>query len=207
MKQQEKYTYADYLTWEEGRWEIIAGEIFDMTPAPSRIHQKILGELFFRLQSYVKDQDGRCEVYPAPFDVRFVNAEHEAGDDIDTVVQPDIVVVCDPEKLDDRGCLGAPDLVVEVLSPSTAKRDLKVKRQLYEQHGVKEYWLVHPVDQTVMVYILNNLDLYDKAEIYGREDDLHTVLFEGLKIELADVFSETIDKVKKQTNPLSPKMK
>ena len=195
LKPQVKYTYADYRTWEEGRWEIIDGEVFDMTPAPSRIHQEVLGELFFWLQSYVKNSKGGCKVYPAPFDVRFIDTEYEAGDDIDTVVQPDIVVVCDPDKLDDHGCLGTPDLVVEVLSPSTAKRDLKVKRQLYEQYGVKEYWLVHSVDQTVMVYILNDQDKYDKAEIYGLEDDLCTVLFEDLKIELVDVFGETAEKV------------
>ena len=188
IKQQEKYTYADYLTWDKGRWEIIDGDIFDMTPAPTRVHQKILGELFFLIQSYLKKQKGVCEVYPAPLDVRFVNAQNDVDDLIDTVVQPDIVVVCDPKKLDDRGCKGAPDLVVEILSPSTAKIDLKIKRQLYEQHGVKEYWLVHPVDQTVMVYTLNESKQYDKADIYGAEDELRTVLFADFLIKLEEVF-------------------
>ena len=187
-KSQELHTYADYLHWHEGRWEIIAGEIFNMTPAPARLHQKLLGELFFLLQSYLKKKNGGCEVYPAPFDVRLGAVADEVDDAIDTVVQPDIVVVCDPKKLDERGCNGAPDLVVEILSPSTAKHDLKTKRQLYEQYGVKEYWLVQPVDQILMVYILDEKGCYNKADIYGTDDELQTDLFADFVLKMNELF-------------------
>ena len=121
-KRKERYTYADYLSWPDGeRWEIIAGEPYSMSPAPSRQHQQILGALFAKFYYYLEDK--ACRVYPAPFDVRLFQ-ENDKHDEIDTVVQPDIVVVCDDKKLDDKGCQGAPDLIIEIISQSTAKKDL-----------------------------------------------------------------------------------
>lgn len=132
------FFYSDYLQWDEGRWELIDGVIYDMTPAPSRLHQRISMDLAAKIHGQLVK--GPCEVYTAPFDVRLLPAGTDVSDDkIDTLVQPDIVIVCDQAKLDDRGCLGAPDLIIEIMSPATAAKDLKIKRDLHERHGVKEY--------------------------------------------------------------------
>jgi len=131
-----KYTYKDYINWsDEESWEIIDGTLYNMSPAPTRRHQKISGELFAAIHSYLKDKT--CEVYSAPFDVR-LSINNENDDDITNVVQPDISVICDLMKLDDKGCNGSPDLIVEIVSPSTLKKDLKEKFYLYEKVGVKE---------------------------------------------------------------------
>ena len=149
-RERERFSYADYCKWtDDERWELIDGVEYDMSPAPSRIHQKLSGELFVRIYNVLKDR--QCEVYAAPFDVRLPDYAEASDKEIFTVVQPDIVVVCDASKLDERGCMGAPDLVIEILSPYTAAKDMKIKRDLYEQHGVREYWLVHPTDKTFMV--------------------------------------------------------
>ncbi len=187
LEQQTQYTYAEYLAWDEGRWELIDGEVWDMTPAPSRAHQKIIGDLFALLHALFLNRS--CEVYIAPFDVRLSDISKSEDYEIFTVVQPDISIICDSNKLDDRGCVGAPDLIVEILSPSTASRDLKVKRALYEKHGVKEYWLVHPTDRMVMVYLAGDDGQYAKAQIFDQEDTLNSVLFEDLEINLSDLFS------------------
>jgi len=184
---QTTFTYADYLSWDEGRWELINGEVWDMTPAPARLHQKIAGDLFALLHAFFSNKD--CEIYIAPFDVRLPDTDNAEDDAIVTVVQPDISVICDPDKLDDRGCIGAPDLVVEILSPSTAAKDLKVKRALYEKHGVPEYWLFHPTDKVVFVYRRGEHDQYDKALIFDRENILTTPLFPELEVRLSDIFS------------------
>ncbi len=129
------YTYGEYLNWnDENRYELIDGRVHLMSPAPFRQHQKVLGELFRQFSIYLFDKD--CEIYVAPFDVRLPEGD-EKDEDIRTVVQPDIVVVCDIDKLDEKGCKGAPDLVVEVLSPASFGRDRKDKRDLYERHGVR----------------------------------------------------------------------
>ncbi|MFW6029628.1 MAG: Uma2 family endonuclease, partial [Halanaerobiales bacterium] len=134
------YTYSDYLNWTDGkRYELINGQVYTMSAAPYRRHQSISGELFRQIANYLFDK--KWDVYDAPFDVRLPEGE-EDKDEILTVVQPDIVVVCDEDKLDKRGCRGAPDLIIEIISPSSAGRDRKDKRDLYEKHGVREYWLV-----------------------------------------------------------------
>ena len=189
LEQETNYTYADYLDWDEGRWELINGEVWDMTPAPSRLHQEILGDLFYVLYEFFKDQD--CKVYMAPFNVCLPDSDTIEDYAVTTVVQPDISVICDQSKLDNRGCVGSPDLIVEILSPSTAAKDLKVKRALYEKHGVKEYWLIHPTDQVVMSYQLGEDGQYGKAQIFDREDMLQSVQFEELKIQLSSVFQES----------------
>ena len=182
-----RFSYKDYCKWtDDGRWELIDGVEYDMSPAPSRIHQKLSGELFVRIHTVLKDK--QCDVYAAPFDVRLADYAEASDEDIFTVVQPDIVVVCDKLKLDERGCVGAPDLIIEILSPYSAAKDMKTKRDLYEQHGVKEYWLVHPIDKTFIVYCLNEVKQYAKAEIYADQDIFESAVIEGLKIALPELF-------------------
>ncbi|MCI5157311.1 MAG: Uma2 family endonuclease [Candidatus Electrothrix sp. AUS1_2] len=181
------YSYADYFSWDDQkRWELINGEAWDMSPAPSRLHQSVSGRLVYALFDYFKEKE--CEVYAAPFDVRLPDKEDAEDTEIFTVVQSDISVICDRKKLDDRGCIGPPDLIIEILSPSTAAKDLKVKRMLYEQHGVKEYWLLHPVDKIAMLYTLTKENRYDKARILDRDDILTSVQFDRLNIALHSIF-------------------
>ncbi|MBK7765418.1 MAG: Uma2 family endonuclease [Sulfuritalea sp.] len=144
------HTYADYCSWpDEVRYELIDGVAYAMGPAPVRRHQGILGEIFRQVANILEGSP--CRPYIAPFDVRLPKKD-EIDDDVDTVVQPDLVVICDRAKLDEKGCRGAPDWVVEVLSPSTAGHDQILKRALYQRVGVREYWLVHPVDRIVIIY-------------------------------------------------------
>ena len=144
--------------------------------------------LFYALFSYFKNKD--CKVYAAPFDVRLPDKEEAEDTEIFTVVQPDISVICDRKKLDDRGCVGAPDLIVEILSPSTAAKDLKMKRTLYEQHGVNEYWLLHPIDKIAILYTLMPDGQYGKAQILDCNDVLTSDQFDQLQINLTSVFLE-----------------
>ncbi|MFM8442148.1 MAG: Uma2 family endonuclease [Methylococcus sp.] len=146
------YTYGDYLKWpDDVRYELIDGSAYGMAPAPTLDHQEVAGSIYYQLRQALEGQP--CRPLIAPVDVRLPKAQ-EADDQVDTVVQPDVLVVCDPGKLDRRGVRGAPDLVVEVLSPGTAGHDHVRKRRVYERAGVPEYWLVHPVDRLVMVYRL-----------------------------------------------------
>jgi Uma2 family endonuclease len=148
------FTYGDYRRWPaEERWELIDGAAYAMSPAPSRGHQEVVGELFRQIANFLAGKP--CRPYIAPFDVRLPEAG-EADDAVKTVVQPDISVVCDPAKLDEAGCRGAPDFIVEVLSPGTSSKDQIHKKALYERHGVGEYWLVHPVDHTLTRYFLED---------------------------------------------------
>ena len=188
LEQETNYTYADYLDWNEGRWELIDGEVWDMTPAPSRLHQEISINFSSFLHNFFQNKN--CFVYAAPFDVRLPDNNNAEDYAITTVVQPDISVICDQSKLDDRGCVGAPDLIIEILSPSTAAKDLKVKRALYEKHGVQEYWLVHPTDRLVFSYQLIDDGQYGKARIFDQDDVLQSARFEELKIQLNSIFQE-----------------
>ncbi len=150
----EYHTYADYCSWpDDVRYELIDGVAYAMGPAPVRRHQGILLELARQVANTLEGSP--CRPYIAPFDVRLPKAD-ESDNEVDTVVQPDLVVICDRAKLDDKGCRGAPDWVVEVLSPSTAGHDQILKRALYQRVGVREYWLVHPVDRIVTIYTLNS---------------------------------------------------
>ena len=188
LKLEETYTYGDYLQWDDGeRWELIDGVAYNMTPAPNRRHQAILRELSFQLVSFLTDKP--CKVYFAPFDVR-LPVHDEEDDDVTTVVQPDIVVICDPKKLDDRGARGAPDLVIEILSPSTSRKDVKIKFNLYEKHGVREYWIVDPTGGTVMAYRLGPDGRYGRPQVYTDDDSAPVGIFADLVIDLKAVFAE-----------------
>jgi Uma2 family endonuclease len=162
-KESRLYTYADYLTWPEGeRYELIDGVVYAMGPAPVRRHQKVLLQLARQVADAL---DGKtCEVYIAAFDVRLPNSD-EADAPCDTVVQPDLSVICDPAKLDEKGCRGAPDWIVEVLSPTTASYDHIKKRAIYERAGVREYWLIHPTDSVATLYRQQAPDRFGPAEI------------------------------------------
>lgn len=185
----ERWTYADYLTWDDaGRWELIDGVSYSMSPAPGSRHQDVSRELLVIFAQYLKGK--RCKVYDAPFDVRLPEKENTSDNYIETVVQPDIVVVCDRSKIDDRGCKGAPDLVIEILSPSTSKIDMQVKFILYQRVGVKEYWLVHPSDKTVMVFRLNEQLEYGRADMYVADDKIAVPLLGDLVVDLNEVFVE-----------------
>ena len=180
------YSYADYLNWDEDeRVELIDGLPYLMVPAPSRRHQQVL--LALGSQMYFLLKGHKCEVNIAPFDVRLPDNVNDADDKTYTVVQPDLVVVCDTKKLDERGCLGAPDLIVEVISPATASHDLIRKMSLYEKHQVKEYWIVHPIDQIVMVYRLNN-GKYERPDVYANDRIIPSNVIQGLEIDLKEVF-------------------
>ena len=179
LRTEKHYTYADYLQWpDETRYELIDGEAFLMSPAPLVEHQEIAGEVFRQLANQLDGQP--CRPYIAPVDVRLPRTD-EADAAIDTVVQPDVLVVCDPRKIDRRGVRGAPDWVLEVLSPSTAAHDQIAKRRTYERAGVREYWLVHPGDRTLTVYVLEN-GQYGRPEIYELKDATPIGVLPGVSI-------------------------
>ena len=179
------YTYADYLTWRfEDRLELIKGKVFKMSPAPRRIHQKVSRLLTKQLENNINESD--CELYFAPFDVRLSDKKKDE-DQILTVVQPDICIICDQEKLDDKGCIGAPDLIVEILSPSTMKKDVQDKFDLYEENKVREYWIVHVDEKLVELFYLKN-SKYLLQRIYTAEDRIKSVIFPEMIIDLTKVF-------------------
>ena len=169
------YTYADYLLWQfQERVELIKGRIRQMA-APNVRHQRISGTLFFELKQFLKNQP--CDVFAAPFDVRLPLPAHRVkGNKVDTVVQPDICVICDREKLDERGCIGAPDLIVEILSPGNSRKEMRDKYELYQESGVTEYWVVFPSEQVLQRYILNEEHIY-QAQLPNVEGDVVGVTF------------------------------
>lgn len=182
------YTFADCLGWDEKeRAEIIGGEVLMMAP-PSRIHQKISGEIFRQLANFLEGK--RCEVYSAPFGVRLFEKDGDRPEDVDTVVEPDITLVCDTSKLDQHGCKGAPELVMEILSPSSRRHDMLVKLNLYQRAGVREYWIVNPDDKDVQVFLLDGSGFFRVHGFYGREDIARVNVLEGCFIELCKVFPE-----------------
>lgn len=179
------YTYADYLLWRiEERLELIKGRIFKMSPAPSRKHQEILRRVNRYFDNYFLEKS--CGVFFAPFDVRLPKNSKE-DEQIYTVVQPDLCVVCDSNKLDDRGCIGAPDLVVEILSPGNSKKELKNKFSIYEESGIKEYWMVHPEEEVVFIYVLEDGKYKSLPPVV---DDFATSgIFPNLKIHTDNIFN------------------
>ncbi|KFC59274.1 restriction endonuclease [Flavobacterium gilvum] len=181
------YSYADYLTWKfQERVEIFKGKLFKMSPAPSTSHQKVSMKLTkFILQKF---SNHPCNLFAAPFDVRLLDKKKTTNDsEIFTVVQPDLCVICDENKLDQRGAFGAPDLVIEILSPGNSKKELKYKFDLYEEAGVLEYWIVNPEDKTFLIYVLKDnqfIGLHPLIE----EDQIKSPLFPQLDFVLEEIF-------------------
>lgn len=181
------YTYADYFQWRfEERVELIKGRIFKMSPAPNVRHQRICGEVYGQLWSFLKGK--KCEVFVAPFDVRLPRKTND-DKEIITVLQPDICVVCDPAKLDKRGCLGAPDIVVEILSPGNNAKELKTKYEVYEEAGVQEYWVVSPQDNTFLVYTLTD-GKYVPMRTMVAGDTFSSSVLAGFSLNLTELFGE-----------------
>jgi len=187
-KDDKKYSYADYLTWnEEERWELINGEAWAMSPAPTTRHQKIATVLTSELYFYLKGKP--CDIFPAPFDVRFVKDKNQQDQDIFITLQPDISVICDKSKIDEKGCSGSPDLIVEILSPSTGYKDETQKLSIYEEYGVKEYWIVNPDRKTVQIFLHKGKD-FDKPSYYKGNDIINSSVLEKFQIALKDIFQE-----------------
>jgi len=188
-KPDERFTYGQYCEWDDGeRWELIDGVPYNMTPAPLRRHQGISTIILSRIANFLRGNP--CKVYHAPFDVRLPDFDKQDDSDVLTVVQPDIVVICDEKKLDDRGCRGAPDLVVEILSPSTSRKDIGVKFSLYERHGVREYWVIHPAEESLMTFSLGGDGKYGRPQGYGRGDVATSTVLEGFELNVEEVFEE-----------------
>lgn len=180
------YTYADYLLWKfEERVELLRGHLALMA-APSRVHQGISSNLHRVLSN--KLWKSTCKVYAAPFDVRLQHFSATQNKDITTVVQPDLCVICDPEKLDDRGCFGAPDLIIEIISPGNSRRELKDKYGIYQETGVLEYWIINPSEQLLQIYQLTEQGIYIGLRPYLIGDIVTTPIIPGLEVDLGDVF-------------------
>ncbi len=180
------YSYADYLTWKiDDMMELIRGKAFKWAAAaPGMSHQKVSLRLASALFTFLKGKP--CQVFQAPFDVRFP-VKSKKSDEIDTVLQPDLCVVCDESKLDEAGCIGAPDLVVEILSPGNNRKELKLKYEVYEESGVKEYWVIHPTEQTLLVYTLVN-GKYQPSGLFVAGDVVESTCIEGFKLNLEEIF-------------------
>lgn len=180
------YSYADYLKWDfEEIVELIKGKVFKKAAAPNRKHQEVSGNLYLILGNFLKGQ--KCKVYAAPFDVRF--SRNPDDKKVDSVVQPDISVICDSSKLDDRGCFGAPDLIVEILSPSNSRVELQNKFELYEEFGVREYWVIHPSECTLLIYTLVE-GKYQPSKLFTSGDRIQSNVLPGFELDLEEVFSE-----------------
>lgn len=185
----ERFTYADYLAQDENseRMEIIDGEVFVME-APTTAHQSISFELSRQLGNFLVGK--QCKAFSAPFDVRLFEKDGDKPENVDTVVQPDILVICDKSKIDKHGCKGAPNLVIEILSPSTHRHDYLVKLNLYLRAKVPEYWVVDPEKKTVSVCLLGSDGLYDVSKAYKPNDIVKVNVLEGCFIELSKVFAD-----------------
>lgn len=185
------YSYADYLTWQfEESVELIKGKIMPMSPAPNVKHQRISGNLFLSIGNFLHKSP--CQVFSAPFDVKLYDSRKSllANQEAFSVVQPDLCVICDKEKLTEQGCDGAPDWVVEILSKGNTKKDIQLKYALYEEAGVKEYWLVYPYEQVLQQFVLDESGKYQLLAMYADEGEISTRLFPELVIDLADVFED-----------------
>jgi Uma2 family endonuclease len=173
------YTYEDWLSWDEDvRAELVDGNLYMMAP-PSRRHQAVIMEISRQLANFLRGKP--CKVFPAPFGVHLNEEE-------DTVFEPDIVVVCDKSKLDEKGCKGAPDFIIEILSPSSARMDRLLKYNKYQLSGVREYWIVDPETTSVQVSILENGRYY--TTVYGEDGVAPVAVLPGCEIVLKDVFAE-----------------
>ena len=187
LPQEQRYTYADLLAWDDNtRYELYSGQPVALA-SPTDVHQRISMALSAQLYNYLIGK--KCSVYAAPFDVRLFEEHGDGPEDVNTVLQPDIMVVCDPDKVDRRGIHGAPDLIIEILSPSSARYDRLVKFNLYQRAGVREYWLVDPTTRMVSVYTLENGKY--QAAAYGADDSVRVGILDDCTIDLSTVFPET----------------
>ncbi|MBR1496499.1 MAG: Uma2 family endonuclease [Oscillospiraceae bacterium] len=186
LPKEKRYTYADLLEWEEGRFELYDGEAVALA-SPSILHQRISVEISTQLALFLRGKP--CQVFSAPLDVRLFEKAGEPLEFTDTVVQPDILVVCDPGKLDRSGVRGAPDLVVEILSPATKYYDKRLKYQLYERAGVREYWIVDPDTRSVAVHVLTD-GRFGSPDIFTAASKIPVSVLDGCEIDLALVFEE-----------------
>ncbi|MBF9222212.1 Uma2 family endonuclease [Hymenobacter ruricola] len=181
------YTYADYLTWRFDEFvELIKGKVRRPMSAPVPMHQQVSVNLTTEIRQFLKRKP--CRVYAAPFDVRLTRSTGSDDAQIQTVVQPDICVVCDLTKIDKRGCVGAPDWIIEIVSPGNLKHDTKTKFDLYEENGVREYWVVFPGEQTVLAYVLDAHGRYEVAGEYAAPGPMPVTVLPGLAVEWSEVF-------------------
>jgi Uma2 family endonuclease len=181
------YTYADYLTWKFDEFvELVKGKVLRPMAGAGRRHQQISARLEYVIGSYLRSS--RCEMYHAPFDVRLTRNPGSGDAQIQTVVQPDIFVVCDLTKLDERGCLGAPDWIIEIVSPGNLKHDTITKFELYQENEVREYWTVFPGEQTVLAYVLDPNGHYQVAGEYAEPGPMPVATLPGLTVEWREIF-------------------
>lgn len=182
-----EYTYADYAKWAiEERLEIIKGKVFTMSPAPGSLHQRISQRLSLKVGNYLAGKS--CEIFSAPFDVRLPRLTLKEREII-TVVQPDICIICDPNKIDDKGCLGAPDIIVEILSPGNNKKELQNKYDVYEEASVLEYWIIHPQEKTFLKYTLVD-NVFQPSRLLTIGDEVNTPILPGFTLSLDELFAE-----------------
>jgi Uma2 family endonuclease len=182
------YTYADYLQWKfEERLELFRGRIFKLG-APNTKHQDVAGNLFVLAKTFLAKQ--KCRVFIAPFDVRLPVKNRKKDNEITTVVQPDICIVCDESKIDTRGCCGAPDLGVEILSPGNSHKEVKLKFELYEEAGVKEYWIIYPEEESLAVFLLNENNKYNGAVLYSGRDMINSKAISGFVVNTKEIFTQ-----------------
>jgi Uma2 family endonuclease len=187
------YSYADYLLWSfEERVELIKGRIFKMSPAPNRKHQQTVGNIYFHYRNFFNEKQCGCDLLIAPFDVRLYDSKRKSNNDKDifTVVQPDLCIVCDKDKLDEQGCIGAPDLIVEILSKGNSRKEMRTKYDLYEENGVKEYWIVFPYEEVLQQFVLNEQNKYVLHRSYVTDESVQSVIFPDMLLPLAKVFEE-----------------
>jgi Uma2 family endonuclease len=188
VREDRTYRYADYKVWpEDERWELIDGVAYDMSPAPSTAHQAIVIKLIQSIGA-VPEQQG-CWIFTAPFDVLLPDSTDQADDDVTNVVQPDLVIICDPAKLKQHGCVGAPDWVIEILSPYTSRRDMAEKFTLYERHGVREYWVIDPGNRYVHAYVLGENRKYPKPKLHVGTAAVKSAVCPGFEVKLEDLFA------------------
>lgn len=184
---EKSYTYSDYLSWQfEEMVELIRGKVVRMSPAPNLYHQKVSSNLFSFIGPHFRGE--KCQAFHAPFDVRL--PVPPPPENATTVVQPDICVICDESKLDIQGCNGAPDWIIEILSPATSKKDLTDKFDLYQNAKVKEYWIVHPSDGTVIPFHLNADGNYEsiRRTPFAKGEKVQVGIFPELVIDLDEIF-------------------
>jgi Uma2 family endonuclease len=188
MNRDGRFTYGDYRIWDDGeRWELIGGHAWCMSPAPRTRHQELLLLLARKVGDFLERKP--CKAFLAPFDV-ILPEEDESDDEVDTVVQPDLSVFCDRSKITEAGARGAPDFIIEILSPSTAKKDLGDKFALYERHGVREYWVVDPDARVVHAWSLGEDGKYGRERLSKKGEGIASTAIEGFSVDSGELFAE-----------------